>query len=732
MKKTGAGLVLLVLLCVNLAFILLPRVIPVDLGNSWYKGPLIDPVSPYSTAAGFKLLGLCAAAILDLGVIYSYIVFSVFRRPKTKLRRALIMPLLILAVAGSFLTVEAGLRVYLLHHMVTMFMPDPELNWKLTPNLKEFFNKTGGEYLSTNSLGWRAPEPPAPKGENEFRVMVMGDSSNYGLGVSEKDTWAKVLEGFLAKAMPDRKVTVYNASCPGHTTHQALKLIARYRSRIKPDLVVVGYNNDPALEYYSDKEREEKSLFLKKLKILLYKSRFYIIFRQVIIGARHGYNLNWESPDEQNRKSVDGRRMVHRVPLEEYRDNLKALMALSDRDRFSLVVLRMPVNFSVTHFIPRFYDERYPATLLKLREHGMQLVDVDKKWKSEGIQDFLPGHIFHPDAGGHNGIARMVFEKLTEMGIAGRIDNEGEGAPGVKELAPINIGYSRITPLHTMIGEILKRTDILKENGFAGNFQSFLRGNDQANAGDFMDATFTCEVPAIEFLGDDESWVIIGQTGCLGSIGLLAGSNSGIEKVADIKGRKVGAPLGSTAHMDLLRWSKKAKLEPGKDYELIDMGMKDHENALEKGEVDLVATWDPWLSRIKTKSDASVIAERPFYSLIIMKRSFATSHPQFLQKYIDAIAQALTFARNNRSEVTQWVASASGIDRDALDAVLEKSGRMGADVPDLGVSDRAVSELSFCYAFITNPEKNFTDAPAKNDPAWIAFQERFFYKSPKP
>jgi len=692
MRKLAAILPVLLLLALNALLITLPLWWPQTPGGEWYKGPLVDHASPYSAAGGLGVLGASLAAYLDLFLVLLFLVVRFCRR-RPRWLAASVLPLAVIAL----LAVEGGLRIYLSAAMPTMFLPDAELFWRLTPNLHHFYNEVGGEIVSTNSLGWRAPEVPADKASDEYRIMVLGDSSTYGLGVKEEETFAAVLGGLLGEELPGKRMRVFNAACPGHTTHQAVKILNEYVARVRPDLVVVAYNNDPALEFFTDREREAAGARWLEVQKLLYRSRFYIVLRQVVIGLRRGVALDWEAPEETYRRAVAGRQMKRRVPLSEYRENLETLTRLGREGGFAVVFVRMPVNRQSSKFTGgRFYDPEYPEALLAFgRETSALVTDVDRIWEAAGLTDFLPDHIFHPDAAGHEWIAGHLLIDLLDRGIV-----TVGGGRSSEELIPLRLGYSRITPLHALLGEVLRRTDIPARYGLALTTETFQRGDEQAAAIGRLDVTFTTEVPAIHFLESEPRWRIVGQTGELGLSALVVGPDSEIRKPADLAGKRVGVPFDSTPHADLSAWLAEAGLIEGREVEAVDLGLAELGEALSSGRVDAVAIWDPWVTQLLGGSAVQAIRYRPFYSLITMNEDFLARHPDAEGRALCSLRDALLYARDHRADVLQWLDEISGLGSLTLQVLLENSRQFGIDEVRFSVSDEAVEALERDYLFV--------------------------------
>ena len=89
---------------------------------------------------------------------------------------------------------------------------DPELLWTLEPN-RRF--QTGNDVTEINAVGLREHLlPTTPKKSNEKRILVAGDSSIYGWGVQDHQTYAVNLEKEL-KRIFRFPIEVINLGVPG-------------------------------------------------------------------------------------------------------------------------------------------------------------------------------------------------------------------------------------------------------------------------------------------------------------------------------------------------------------------------------------------------------------------------------------------------------------------------------------------------------------------------------------
>jgi hypothetical protein len=112
-----------------------------------------------------------------------------------------------------------------------------------------------------NNYGFRDEEDLGPKGQNEFRVFVMGGSAAYGSEVRELGSYREIsgekaypssrtiagqLQEFLQEGMPHRKVRVINAAVVSYEIAQNYVMYLSLIRYLAPDLIVTmdGWNED--------------------------------------------------------------------------------------------------------------------------------------------------------------------------------------------------------------------------------------------------------------------------------------------------------------------------------------------------------------------------------------------------------------------------------------------------------------------------------------------------------
>ena len=124
-------------------------------------------------------------------------------------------------------------------------VPDPNLSFVHEPNTHGFFM---GQDVNINSFGLRDHEFSPTKPPGVYRILVLGDSTTFGWGVSLDDTASKILERDLnARPIPGYpRFEVLNAGVGNYDTVQEVTYYKTRGRDFHPDMVIlVFFINDP-------------------------------------------------------------------------------------------------------------------------------------------------------------------------------------------------------------------------------------------------------------------------------------------------------------------------------------------------------------------------------------------------------------------------------------------------------------------------------------------------------
>jgi sulfonate transport system substrate-binding protein len=119
---------------------------------------------------------------------------------------------------------------------------------------------------------------------------------------------------------------------------------------------------------------------------------------------------------------------------------------------------------------------------------------------------------------------------------------------------------------------------------------------------------------------------------------LVTRKDTGIQSIADLKGKKVAVTRGTDPFVFLLRALDSVGLSE-KDIELVPLQHPDGKLALEHGDVDAWAGLDPLMATAEIEGGAQLFFRNPdwnTYGVLNVRESFADRYPAFVQRVLAA------------------------------------------------------------------------------------------------
>ena len=182
-----------------------------------------------------EILGFHISARTPSGPIKLLLVLLLMRLAVT-LRRGDFW-LLMASIAFSLIIAEVALRILdapiSRFQLAQIHQPSPEIGWELIPGVSSMGN-TGATYTS-NSKGCRDQEFPLQKSDGTLRILTLGDSFTFGMGVEAEDTYPKQLQQQLRQEGVTAEVI--NCGVIGHDLWQYRVTLDRRLPEYRPDLV---------------------------------------------------------------------------------------------------------------------------------------------------------------------------------------------------------------------------------------------------------------------------------------------------------------------------------------------------------------------------------------------------------------------------------------------------------------------------------------------------------------
>jgi sulfonate transport system substrate-binding protein len=133
---------------------------------------------------------------------------------------------------------------------------------------------------------------------------------------------------------------------------------------------------------------------------------------------------------------------------------------------------------------------------------------------------------------------------------------------------------------------------------------------------------------------------------------LVVRKDSPINKVEDLKGKKIAVTRGTDPHVFLLRSLYEAGLTD-KDVELVPLQHSDGRNALERGDVDAWAGLDPLMAQTEIDKGSRLFhrdVSLNSYGVLNVREEFAKQYPAYVTRVLAAYEKARLWAIQNPAE----------------------------------------------------------------------------------
>ena len=151
-------------------------------------------------------------------------------------------------------------------------------------------------------------------------------------------------------------------------------------------------------------------------------------------------------------------------------------------------------------------------------------------------------------------------------------------------------------------------------------------------------------------------------------ISIWTRKGTGITKVEDLAGRKIGTPVGGTADEYLGVVLKRKGLSREK-VNLLNVPPGNLVSALQGGGVDAVACWEPFGSLVQARVPEAVLVSRGgghigYYINMAVRNDVIDKSPELVERYVVALAEAAQYTRQHLDDAaeiaTRWVTGLDG------------------------------------------------------------------------
>ncbi|MEH7806817.1 aliphatic sulfonate ABC transporter substrate-binding protein [Bacillus safensis] len=159
--------------------------------------------------------------------------------------------------------------------------------------------------------------------------------------------------------------------------------------------------------------------------------------------------------------------------------------------------------------------------------------------------------------------------------------------------------------------------------------------------------------------------------------GILVNKNSEIQKVEDLKGKKIAVAKGSSGFDFLYKVLDQAGLS-AKDVQIIQLQPDEAISTFENGSVDAWSIWEPFLSLETIKKGAKLLVNgeaTDLYSpgFTLVRTQFADQHPELVVKFLKVYDHAVKWQKSHPEEAVTLYARLKNLDKKVVTQVLNNT-----------------------------------------------------------
>jgi NitT/TauT family transport system substrate-binding protein len=266
----------------------------------------------------------------------------------------------------------------------------------------------------------------------------------------------------------------------------------------------------------------------------------------------------------------------------------------------------------------------------------------------------------------HRPAATAAFLSLVVLAACGGSSSSSSSSVGGSG-APIRLGFSAWPGWFPW--QVAEEKGFFAKHGVNVKLTYFESYTDSLNAlasGNLDANSQTLNDTVSSVAGGAKQSIVLVNDNSTGNDQIIAGP--GINTVADLKGRKVGAEQGTVDHYLLLLALKKAGLAAGDiSFQPLETGAA--AAAFASGRLDAVGAFAPFTTQALERSGSKAVATSADFpgavpDHLVVSRGLLSSRPDDVQKVVDTWFETLSFIRANPAAAGAIMAKKAGVSED--------------------------------------------------------------------
>ncbi|MBP2707731.1 ABC transporter substrate-binding protein [Microbispora sp. RL4-1S] len=187
--------------------------------------------------------------------------------------------------------------------------------------------------------------------------------------------------------------------------------------------------------------------------------------------------------------------------------------------------------------------------------------------------------------------------------------------------------------------------------------------------------------------------------------------SSQVRTLADLKGRKISASVGSAGHGTLVQALERAGLDAATDVEVVNQQPPVGASALQSGNVQGYAQFVAWPGLLVFQNQARLVYDGsaldvPTFHGVVVRQAYAQEHPDVLQAFLRAQIEATRYLHEHPVDAAEAVATATGL---PPEVVYLYNGRSGVASFDVTVKPPLLSAMRHDEKYLKVIGADFTD-----------------------
>ncbi|MCU1432748.1 MAG: aliphatic sulfonate transporter [Actinotalea sp.] len=216
---------------------------------------------------------------------------------------------------------------------------------------------------------------------------------------------------------------------------------------------------------------------------------------------------------------------------------------------------------------------------------------------------------------------------------------------------------------------------------------------------------------------------------------IVARDGSGVAEgdLESLRGKTIGAPVGTIGHQYLYYTLQDAGLDPQSDVTVQNVAPADLVSALQSGSVDAIASWEPVpLTALKNVAGSYEVVRGggaiQYLFARWMSPRFLEEEPEAAERFVEAYLESMQFARQNPEETAAAISSYfEGLDPAIIEEALSylnfdpRVSQATLDAAAQGVEfNQALGKLEGDYSFRDNLELELLTSAIDSNPEYVS------------